>query len=230
MCGIFGSQSYKRYMDLYTKNKKRGTFSYGGLFIDNGIRAVVKTKGTFTFTKDLELEIQDKDTKPFDSFKNYLGHTQAPTSAMREYSHKTTHPFNNQNWYVAHNGVLTNYEALKKKLKRCKTVNEVDTSVIPATISAYCWRNNPIKEVDCICKSLSDLKGTFGLWIYSSKSGHVYLARSGSTVYADFITNDFSSIPYGDFKPLEEGTLYQQTVEGLTSVGTFKSNSPFFTA
>ena len=68
------------------------------------------------------------------------------------------------------------------------------------------------------------------LWILNSKTNNVYLARSGSTIFADFLTNNFSSVKYSDYKPLEEGVLYLQTVEGLTSVGKFKSNSPFFTA
>jgi glucosamine 6-phosphate synthetase-like amidotransferase/phosphosugar isomerase protein len=228
MCGIFGSTDYKRYVALYNKNKKRGSFSYGGLFIDNKLHALIKTKGTFDFKGNLELEIQGKKTKPLNSFQNYLGHTQAPTSAMREYTHKTTHPFSNLNWYVAHNGVLSNFPELKKKLKKYKSVNQVDSSAIPALITSYCSVSK--KEVDCICKALTKLKGTFGLWIYSSKTGHVYLARSGSTLYADFITNDFSSLPQAGFNPLQEGILYLQTVEGLTSVGTFKPNSPFYTA
>jgi len=84
-------------------------------------------------------------------------------------------------------------------------------------------------ETNIICNALSMLRGNFGLWILNSKNNHVYLARSGSTLYADFLTNNFSSIKFSDYKPLEEGILYLQTVEGLTSVGTFKSNSPFFT-
>jgi glucosamine 6-phosphate synthetase-like amidotransferase/phosphosugar isomerase protein len=228
MCGIFGSKDYKRYIALYAKNKKRGNFSYGGMFIDNKLHAVVKTKGTFSFTGKPAIELKNKKPMPLSSFKNYLGHTQAPTSSQRQYDHKTTHPFNEKDWYVAHNGVLTNHEELRKQLKKYRSVNEVDSSVIPALIYSFC--NKSTKEVQCICNALSLLKGTFGLWIYNSSSGNVYLARSGSTVYADYITNDFSSTPFSKFKPLDEGTLFLQTVEGLTSVGEFKPNSPFFTA
>jgi len=73
------------------------------------------------------------------------------------------------------------------------------------------------------------LKGTFGLWIFDQKGTNIYLARSGSTLFADFITNDFSSLEEDNFVELEEGTLYLLTKEGLTAVGEFKPNSPFFT-
>jgi hypothetical protein len=58
----------------------------------------------------------------------------------------------------------------------------------------------------------------------------VYLARSGSTLFADFLTNNFTSVKHNDYKSLEEGILYLQTIEGLTSVGSFTPNSPFFVA
>lgn len=227
MCGIFGSKDYKKYVALYKKNKKRGSFSFGGMFIDNKLHAVVKTQGTFNFSGKPALQLKNNKSMPLSNFKNYLGHTQAPTSSQRKYNHTTTHPFNEKEWYVAHNGVLTNHNELRKQLKKYKSVNEVDSSVIPALIHSVCEKSK--KEVECICTALSLLKGTFGLWIYNSKTGNTYLARSGSTLYANYITNDFSSIPFEKFKPLEEGTLFLQTVEGLTSVGEFVPNSPFFT-
>jgi hypothetical protein len=68
------------------------------------------------------------------------------------------------------------------------------------------------------------------LWILNSKNNNTYLARSGSTLFADFLSNDFSSTKYNNYKTVEEGVLYLQTVEGLTAVGTFSPNSPFFTS
>ena len=79
-----------------------------------------------------------------------------------------------------------------------------------------------------IGKTLSLLEGTFGVWIYNQKNAHIYIARSGSTVYADFLNNEFSSLKEQNFVPLEEGLLYFLTPEGITSVGKFKTNSPFF--
>jgi glucosamine 6-phosphate synthetase-like amidotransferase/phosphosugar isomerase protein len=228
MCGIFGSSDYTRYIKLYDQNKKRGNFSYGGLFIDTKIHAIVRTKGTFNFKGKLSIELKGNKTKPLNSFRNYLGHTQAPTSSKREYTHQTTHPFNEKQWYIAHNGVLTNHNILRKDLKKFKCVNEVDTSVIPPLVCIHIAKAK--NEVKGICKALSLLQGTFGLWIYNDKSNSVYLARSGSTLYANYLTNDFSSIRATGFNSLEEGTLYLQTVEGLTAVGDFKTNSPFFSS
>lgn len=228
MCGIFGSTDYKRYAKLYLKNRERGAFAYGGLFIDYKMHALIKSPGTFNFNKNLVISVPNNKTKKnLSSFDYYLGHTQAPTSSVRKYTHQTTHPFYHKNWFVAHNGVLSNANTIKKGLKGYKTINDVDTSIIPALI--YSYSKTSKNEVSTICNALSQLKGTFGLWIYNSKNHNIYLARSGSTLYANFLTNEFTSTKLPKFEQLKEGVLYLLTKEGITSVGEFKISSPFFT-
>jgi glucosamine 6-phosphate synthetase-like amidotransferase/phosphosugar isomerase protein len=227
MCGIFGSKDYKTYIKLYTKNRARGAFSYGSIMIDADMHACIKSAGVFKLTDKLYLTMKGNKKKSFNSFKNYIGHSQAPTSSERKYTHNTTHPFDTGKWYVAHNGVLSNEKELRALLKKYKNINSVDSSLIPALID-YCCKNEK-DEVRAICKALSMLKGNFGLWILNSKGHKVYLARSGSTLFADYLSNNFSSTKFEDYKPLQEGILYLQTPEGLTSVGSFESNSPFYT-
>lgn len=156
----------------------------------------------------------------------YLGHTQAPTSSERKYSHKTSHPFRSGVWFVAHNGVLTNFNELKGRVKNPKKYNNVDSSIIPALLEQYSKKEDD--EIVVISKVLSMLKGTFGVWIFNAVTGNTYLARCGSTVYCDMLTNDFSSLPYKKYVQLEEGLIYLLTNEGTTSVGAFESDSPFF--
>lgn len=229
MCGIFGSSDYKRFLKLYNKNKDRGSFSFGSVFIDSKLHALIKSPGTFKFDKNLCITIPGSKTKKnLSSFEYYLGHTQAPTSSQRKYTHETTHPFYCNNWFVAHNGVLSNHKQIRSIIKNSKYVNEVDSSLIPALI--YKQAKNSKNEVGAICSALSALKGTFGLWIYNAKTHGIYLARAGSTLYANFLTNDFSSTAAPNFKELQEGVLYYLTKEGITSVGEFQTNSPFFTS
>lgn len=168
-----------------------------------------------------------KKRRKITDFNYFLGHTQAPTSSQRKFSPPTSHPFQHKDWLVAHNGVLTNDKKIKALITDKKSFNIVDSSVIPALI--YQENKKLNDEVTAIVRSLSQLEGTFGLWIYNQKSANIYLARSGSTVYADFINNSFSSLPHEGFVELEEGLLYLLTQEGVTSVGRFKPKSPFFT-
>jgi glucosamine 6-phosphate synthetase-like amidotransferase/phosphosugar isomerase protein len=184
-----------------------------------------KADGVVSFHKNDKV-LYDDIVLPFSDMELYLGHTQAPTSSKRDFDTETSHPFKCGYWFVAHNGVLTNYEQLTKKIKDRKKYNEVDSSIIPALLDLYSQKSE--NEVDIISKTLSLLEGTFGVWIYSVASGNAYIARSGSTIYANLLTNDFSSLPEKGFVELEQGIIYLMTDEGLTTVGSFTPNSPFF--
>jgi glucosamine 6-phosphate synthetase-like amidotransferase/phosphosugar isomerase protein len=193
--------------------------------VDNRLHAILKTAGIAPLSNLLVIEYEKKKKKITD-FEYYLGHTQAPTSAQRAYSKSTTHPFQCKDWIIAHNGVLTNEKELKKILDK-KKYNIVDSSIIAPLIEKYYKEYDD--EVAAISKALSQLKGTFGLWIFHQQSNNIYLARSGSTLYADFLNNSFSSLKEDGYVELEEGLLYLLTQEGITCVGRFKKNSPFFT-
>lgn len=194
--------------------------------IGHKIHAILKTPGVTKLADNLIIEYGKKKRKIAD-FDLFLGHTQAPTSAKRTFSPTTSHPFQYKDWLVAHNGVLTNDKEIKAQLTDKKSFNTVDSSVIAPLIHTMYKKSND--EVAAICFALSQLKGTFGVWIYNQRSRNTYIGRSGSTVFANFLTNDFSSIKEKGFVALEEGVLYLLTQEGITSVGKFKTNSPFFT-
>ena len=109
MCGIFGSTDIKTFRELYTKNSERGNFVRsitmvfpGGMKDD--IR--VSTKYEQDFNKHIE-------ENPFCIY--YLGHVQSPTSKVRTFNENTSHPFTYKNTYLAHNGVLQNFNELKEK-------------------------------------------------------------------------------------------------------------------
>lgn len=225
MCAVFGSSSFDEFTNLYEENKERGNFAFGGTFLSFDYDACIKMSGTIELHKNMDITNNEIKMKPKD-FYYFLGHTQAPTSSVREFNEETSHPFICGPWIVAHNGVLTNDAKLKKTLKDHNHYNDVDSSVIPALLNQGSDKN--FDEVNNISGVLSRLEGTFGLWIYNKLSNNTYLARSGSTMYANFLTNSFASLPRKNYKELSEGVIYLMTNEGLTSVGGFQSNSPFF--
>jgi len=225
MCGIFAALDFNKFMKLYDRNKERGNFAYGALFLSHTYDAAMKAEGIVELSKNMLIQNCDLHLKPSD-FYYFLGHTQAPTSSKRVYDESTSHPFHCGPWIVAHNGVLTNDKKLKLKIKNTTHYNEVDTSVIPALLEQLSEEID--NEVGLICEVLSKLEGTFGLWIYNKNTHNVYFARSGSTLYANMLDNTVSSLQDDEFEPLEEGVLYLATPEGLTSVGGFTKNSPFF--
>ena len=103
--------------------------------------------------------------------------------------------------------------------------NVVDTSLIPALL--YTFSDEGCDEIESIVEALSFIEGTYGLWIHNKLSCNTYIARCGSTLYSNLLTNDFSSVETKGMQSLTEGALYLLTAEGVTEVGGFDTNSPF---
>ena len=211
MCGIFGSTNIKTFRELYTKNSERGNFVRsvtmvfpGGM--ENDIR--VSTKYEQDFNKHIE-------ENPFCIY--YLGHVQSPTSKVRTFSNNTSHPFTYKDMYLAHNGVLQNFNELTEKYELKSKTNTVDSSVIL-----------PLIYMSGIKNALSELEGTFGCWMYEPNMGRLQIFRSGSTLF----TNDtsFSSIQFPDMELVKEGVIYEFNFSKnrFHETQTFELHSPFF--
>jgi len=225
MCGIFGATEKDRFLTLYKLNKKRGTFATSlCLVTDKGDLIIHRWSGSVD-VKLVETAFQRDKAK----IVLYLGHTQAPTSSKRKYDVKTAHPFNYENFTVAHNGVLTNFKEIKEQFDP-KWSNPVDTSIIPVMLSeSYKAGEGSLTPVDTTSRVLGLLEGTFGVWIYDSNYNNTYIARCGSTVFVNYLYNEFSSVKFSQCELLPEGVLFQLTPEGITAVSQFDFDSPFFT-
>lgn len=217
MCGIFGAISASKFEVLDQANQSRGNFASGILFYNGNNFDIQKTENSFDWNK-IKL--------PGGFF--YLGHNQAPTSSERKWREHNSHPFLTNNWAVAHNGILTNFEKLKTEYAPDHE-NIVDSSIIPALLSHFektlGAANNIEKEVNLISHVLNLIEGTFGLWIVNLNTFNVYIARQGSTLFYD--KNSFSSIKGNESKNVKEGVIYNFTCKGTKAEGKFKVKSPF---
>ena len=177
----------------------------------NGI--TVSTKHDQDFNKPIE-------ENPFCIY--YLGHVQSPTSSAREFNTKTSHPFNLNDKYVAHNGVLSNHEELIKEYDLDITCS-VDSSVIL-----------PLIEKIGFTDALSTLQGTFSCWYYNTNTGSMRIFRSGSTLFLN--NGSFSSIQPEDsheqgYNSINEGHVleYNFTNNTFNKVDEFElKDSSFF--
>lgn len=217
MCGIFGSFNTSKFEVLDHANKLRGNFASGLFYHDKSNYDIQKTEGSFNWN---DINLPDGLI--------YLGHNQAPTSSERKWKEHNSHPFIKDNWIVAHNGVLTNFDKLKKDYLP-NHENIVDTSIIPALLShfekTFDVANTIEKEADLIGYVLDLLEGTFGLWIVNKNTLNIYVARQGSTLFYD--KNSFSSAKGIGCKEVKEGVVYRFNKKGMTPVGNFKVKSPF---
>jgi glucosamine 6-phosphate synthetase-like amidotransferase/phosphosugar isomerase protein len=216
MCGIFGTTEKDRFATLYNLNRTRGDFAFGCCFITDtkSIQYVHHQPGILDFDSGL--------FSPNISYFYMLGHTQAPTSSQRTFNKYTSHPFEHEDWVVAHNGVLSNYEHLKEKYLPDHS-NPVDSSIIPALLTQL----HDGEECDTIKEVLELLEGTYSVWIFNIKSKNIYIARCGSTLYVDRLNSEFSSTKTEGMEEFPDNSLSIITSEGITNLTGFDGNSPF---
>ncbi len=220
MCGVYGALQPSKFEILDHVNRVRGNFASGVFYTNGKNYDWQKTQDCFDWNK-IKL----------DESYIHLGHNQAPTSSERLWKEHNSHPFVKDNWIVAHNGVLTNFQELKKQYLP-EHENIVDSSIIPALLHYFenksGWScSSQEKEQLIIKETLPLLEGTYGVWIANIKTLNMYIARQGSTLFYD--DNSFSSVKGTNYEEVKEGTLYRFSKKGVTKVGEFACKSPFFT-
>ena len=218
MCGIFGTTKLERYKTLYELNKDRGSFSYGACYLSAEDDICIHKCGGVIEPPDM-----------LASNDYLLGHTQAPTSRIREFTCETSHPFSAGDWVIAHNGVLSNDREIIAKFDLHET-SDVDSSVIPALIDYYeIIGPDRDHEIEAIVDGLSELEGTFAVWMVNRKSKNVYFARNGSTLFIHKNKKEFSSKMTKGFKSIPEGVIfkYDKTNEQFEANALFEYDSPF---
>lgn len=222
MCGIFCSTNLSTFEVLEQVNRKRGNFSTG-IFYCYG-------KANYN-TLRIEGGANWYETKlPEEKGWLYLGHNQAPTETGRKWSEYTSHPFQYGDWFVAHNGVISNFHELIDEYIPMHE-DKVDSTIIPALLSEFEYNSRPCEDPDSeiqnIIYTLEKLKGTFAVWIVNIKTMNVYIARQGSTLF--YKDTSISSIKGHGYDEIKEGMLYSYTSEGVVELDTFKYDSPFLT-
>lgn len=163
MCGIVGyigkKQAPSVLIEGLTKLEYRGYDSAGIAVIDDGSLKVTKCKGRLVNLK------KKLEGNPLCGNIG-IGHTRWATHG--EPSDINSHPHVNEKGTISvvHNGIIENYEHLRKWLisKGYKFYSQTDTEVIPNLID-YFYDGN---LVDAVMKTASKMEGSYALGIISS--------------------------------------------------------------
>lgn len=194
MCGIVGYIGKRDVLPLLVnallRLEYRGYDSCGVSFLINGKVETVKTKG-----KVLTLKEKIDFTR-----KASLGIAHTRWATHWEPSDINSHPHTDSlnKITLVHNGIIENYESLKKFLltKGFTFKSQTDSEVFAALIS-YFYKDD-LK--DAVLKAISQVVGTFGILVISEGKREIVVARKGSPVVLGigkeeyFIVSDTSAI------------------------------------
>lgn len=198
MCGIVGYIGEKNCVPILVNGLKRleyrGYDSAGIGIIDNNQSIVVKNKG-----KVASLEEKLEELKLYSNIG--IGHTRWATHGIP--NELNAHPHSNQDntIFLIHNGIIENYQVLKKGLLNFgyKFKSETDTEVLVHLIDNFIKKGYDLTK--SVQLALSEVEGTYGLAIvYSKEPDKIIAARKGSPLVVgigdneNFIASDVSAI------------------------------------
>jgi glutamine---fructose-6-phosphate transaminase (isomerizing) len=186
MCGIIGIIAQRNIVqDLMGALKRleyRGYDSAGVATLHHNKLERKRAKGKLSALEGLLLK------SPLEGFMG-IGHTRWATHGAPTESN--AHPHMNKRVAVVHNGIIENYQTIKKELQGKGHIfeSETDTEVVAHLMLDYLNQNLPAQEA--WAKTIKRLEGAFALVaIVENDSETLYCARKGSPLVIGYGNNE----------------------------------------
>jgi glucosamine--fructose-6-phosphate aminotransferase (isomerizing) len=180
MCGIVGYIGYREAYPIVIKGLKRleyrGYDSAGVMLYDGNDLKVSKTKGKVS-------DLEKKSSKEISTNGTIgMGHTRWATHGVPNDVNSHPHLSNSGNLCIIHNGIIENYEPLKKELiKRGYTFqSDTDTEVLINLIEDVQKKDN-LKLGKAVQIALNQVVGAYAICVFDKKKpDEIIVARLGS--------------------------------------------------
>ncbi|MFH1586502.1 MAG: glutamine--fructose-6-phosphate transaminase (isomerizing) [Candidatus Diapherotrites archaeon] len=172
MCGIIGAISENSVEQVFNGLRRleyRGYDSYGIAIRTGKSIKVIKEVGKI-----------GSATPPKITSDIALGHTRWATHGKVTKENAHPHISNDGKIAVVHNGIVENYQELRKSLsaKGFKFLSETDSEIIPNLIQIHIKEGNNFS--DSVMKALGEIEGSYAIVAINSESDEMVGARNGS--------------------------------------------------
>jgi glucosamine--fructose-6-phosphate aminotransferase (isomerizing) len=198
MCGIFGyvgsEDASKVVHSGLKKLEYRGYDSCGIAF---------RHKGDIEYTRALG-PAENIDKSELERSECAIGHTRWATHGEVNLNNAHPHHSWNRDVYLVHNGVIENYNKIKKFLEEnigCEFYGDTDSEILANLIAFYYWKNNS-DPLEALRLALKDVEGTYGLAvIFNNNLKSLYGAKRGSPLIVGisgdnkFLVSDTNALP-----------------------------------
>ena len=191
MCGIVGYIGFREAFPIVIKGLKRleyrGYDSAGVMLYDEKNLMVCKTKGKVS---DLEKRCEKESTS---GATIGMGHTRWATHGVPNDVNSHPHLSNSGELAIIHNGIIENYEPLKKELiNRGYTFkSDTDTEVLVNLIEDVQKRDN-LKLGKAVQVALNQVIGAYAICVFDTKKpDEIIVARLGSPLAIGVGENEY---------------------------------------
>ncbi len=191
MCGIVGYIGYREAYPIVIKGLKRleyrGYDSAGVMLYDGIDLKVSKTKGKVS-------DLEEKSLKEISINGTIgIGHTRWATHGVPNDVNSHPHLSNSGDLCIIHNGIIENYEPLKKELikRGYSFTSDTDTEVLANLIEDVQKKEN-LKLGKAVQVALNQVVGAYAICVFDKKKpNEIIVARLGSPLAIGVGENEF---------------------------------------
>lgn len=198
MCGIVGYIGKRNCVPILIEGLKRleyRGYDSAGIGILNGNDSIIiKNKGKVPLLQEKVEQLHLKSSIG-------IGHTRWATHGIPNEVNAHPHTNSDDSLFLIHNGIIENYQTLKKGLINLgyKFRSETDSEVLPHLIDSFLKKGNDL--VKSVQLALQEVEGTYGLAIiYTKEPDKIVAARKGSPLVVglgqneNFVASDVSAV------------------------------------
>ncbi len=187
MCGIVGYLGKKEKKEILLDGLSE--LEYRGY--DSAGIAIIEDKKLSNFKAVGKIANLREKTKNFssDGFGIAIGHTRWATHGKP--TELNAHPHLGEYSYVVHNGIIENYQELKKELQKegVNFLSQTDTEVIVHLFEKYYMQTQD--SFDAFKKTISRLEGAYAILLISkADTKTIFFAKNGSPMLLGFDKKD----------------------------------------
>ena len=202
MCGIIGYCGHRPAVPVIIEGLRRleyrGYDSAGVAFLQGKDLVTVRAEGKLA---NLEAKLAAQNVYLATSG---VGHTRWATHGLPTEKNAHPHPDASRSIALVHNGIIENYQELKRELAAAgvRCVSDTDTEVLAQLVGCYYKEKGSLAEA--ISKALSRVEGSYAIVVVSRDNpGMLYAARKqsplvmGVGVGENFLASDIPAfLPY----------------------------------
>jgi len=234
MCGIVGYTGFQDAYDIVINGLRRleyRGYDSAGIVLEDADRKfeVEKTKGKVDDLVNISAQLKGKA-------KIGMGHTRWATHGVPSDRNSHPHLSNNGKVAIVHNGIIENYDTIKKMLteKGFTFKSETDTEVLVNLIQYFMDLNSDMDFPSAVRFALNEVYGAYAITVmHEDYPGVLVVGRLGSPLAIGigdqeyFIASDAS--PFVEFTKeaiyLEEGHMATISLENGVDIRTITENS-----
>lgn len=191
MCGIVGYIGYREAYPIVIKGLKRleyrGYDSAGVMLYDGKDLKISKTKGKVS-------DLEEKSSKEISTNGSIgMGHTRWATHGVPNDVNSHPHVSNSGDLAIIHNGIIENYEPLKKELIKRGYIfkSDTDTEVLVNLIEEV-QKKEKLKLGKAVQVALNQVVGAYAICVFDKKKpDEIVVARLGSPLAIGVGENEF---------------------------------------